>query len=123
MLSFKLDIKLMPAPRPRLGTNCTYNPANYTEQKKYIQNKIRAFKKWESDVSLSVDLLVVHKTPKNGLKRRKHPFPIGDADNMLKGLLDAMNGIIYVDDTQVTEAKVKKMYGDIDAIFVKVSEN
>ncbi|GAG47502.1 unnamed protein product, partial [marine sediment metagenome] len=36
---------------------------------------------------------------------------VGDSDNLAKFLLDALNGVAYVDDGQVVELVVSKQYG------------
>lgn len=40
------------------------------------------------------------------------PISRPDGDNFLKAALDAMNGIVYKDDSQVTDMSVKKRYSD-----------
>jgi len=36
--------------------------------------------------------------------------------------MDAMEGILFENDTQITELKSKKMYGDDDLIFITLKE-
>lgn len=43
-----------------------------------------------------------------------------DLDNVLKAVLDAMNGIIYKDDSEVTEVHVHRLYSESPAITVGV---
>ena len=45
----------------------------------------------------------------------------GDADNHLKAVLDALNGICYVDDRQIVEATVELVRGD-DGVTVELEE-
>jgi len=35
-----------------------------------------------------------------------------DGDNVLKAVADSLNGVAYHDDSQVTDARVRVMYGD-----------
>lgn len=42
----------------------------------------------------------------------------GDIDGCLKGILDAMNGIIYKDDKQIKNLSISKMKIDYDLIIV-----
>ena len=44
-----------------------------------------------------------------------------DADNIGKLVADAMNGIVYADDAQVSDCRVQKIYGLRDRIVVEVS--
>ena len=56
----------------------------------------------------------------NGLvKPTKKP----DADNIAKCFLDAMNGVVYKDDSQVCTLHIKKVYGDIGMVEVLVAED
>lgn len=50
------------------------------------------------------------------------PTPRPDADNHLKVVKDALNGICWRDDSQVCDARVIKRYSDIPAIRVEIRE-
>jgi Holliday junction resolvase RusA-like endonuclease len=52
------------------------------------------------------------------LERPKKP----DLDNVAKGYLDAMNGIVYKDDVQVVSLHVTKRYETIASVHVCVRE-
>ena len=56
--------------------------------------------------------------------RLGHIYPIkrnsGDADNYLK-ILDAFNGIVWVDDSQIVEALVRKVYADQPSLRIEIS--
>ena len=43
-----------------------------------------------------------------------------DADNLAKCLLDALNGLAYPDDAQITALEVGKFYSDRDFVLVKI---
>lgn len=45
-----------------------------------------------------------------------------DADNVCKCILDALNQVAYLDDSQIVSLKVKKYYGKVGRIVVKISE-
>nr|DAF60640.1 MAG TPA: Endodeoxyribonuclease RusA [Podoviridae sp. ctwJH20] len=45
-----------------------------------------------------------------------------DLDNVAKGVLDAMNGVVYVDDTQVVRLVVQKQYSLEPRLEVSVKE-
>jgi Holliday junction resolvase RusA-like endonuclease len=44
-----------------------------------------------------------------------------DCDNYLK-VLDALNGIVFADDAQIAEAKVRKTYSENGFLFLKIEE-
>lgn len=56
-------------------------------------------------------------TPKRKLKSFHHTSK-PDADNLAKICCDAMNGIAFVDDSQVCELHVYKSYGDPPRVHV-----
>jgi Holliday junction resolvase RusA-like endonuclease len=55
----------------------------------------------------------------NGLDK---PLKKPDWDNVAKSICDAMNGIIYVDDTQIVEAHITKQYAQQAEVVVLVQE-
>lgn len=57
-------------------------------------------------------------------KRTKNPYPIArpDIDNFLKGVLDALNGVIWEDDSQICSISIAKVYADVPSITISVEE-
>ena len=53
------------------------------------------------------------------LKPTKKP----DADNVLKCFLDAMNGIVYLDDKQVVNIHLTKVFAETPAVEIMVKED
>lgn len=43
-----------------------------------------------------------------------------DVDNLFKGVTDALNGVIYKDDSQIIKATMYKEYSDQDSIIVEI---
>ena len=56
----------------------------------------------------------------DGLER---PCKKPDCDNVMKAFLDAMNGIVYDDDSQVVSLHGTKVYGTIGMVEVLVKED
>ena len=56
----------------------------------------------------------------NGLER---PIKQPDIDNIAKCFLDAMNEIVYKDDTQVLTLHITKVYGTVGMVEVMVQED
>lgn len=75
---------------------------------------------------LGIHILAVYGVPKSdsNIKRVEkiegdlRPLKKPDMDNVLKVYADALNGYAYRDDTQIVDAAVRKLYGEIP--FVKV---
>lgn len=49
-----------------------------------------------------------------------HPTSKPDLDNCAKGIFDAMNGIVWIDDKQVVSMTVVKRYGQVARAAVEV---
>lgn len=45
----------------------------------------------------------------------------GDADNIIKSILDGLNGIAYIDDKQVCEIHFEKVYADRHSCQVEIN--
>lgn len=43
-----------------------------------------------------------------------------DLDNLFKSVTDGMNGIVYLDDSQISHAVLEKIYGDNPRVEVKL---
>ena len=70
----------------------------------------------EGAVSMVVNFSFVR--PKS--VKRKFPTTRGDVDNFLKSVLDAGNGVLYLDDSQVVSVLATKEYGS-DSISIFIS--
>ncbi len=43
-----------------------------------------------------------------------------DADNVLKAICDAINGIVWIDDVQVVDVVMRKRYRDVPGVYVEI---
>lgn len=59
--------------------------------------------------------------PKPKTVKRLLPFVKPDSDKLTRAVFDALTGVVYVDDCQVTDYIVRKRYGDINNIGVLVT--
>lgn len=55
------------------------------------------------------------------LSGKKRPTKKPDADNIIKSVLDALNGIAYHDDSQVVGVAINKYYSNFPRVVVKLS--
>ena len=88
-----------------------YTPARTQEYEEYLSwlFKSECPAPFEKGVPLRVELVCYLKKP----KRNKNEYPVGrpDWDNLAK-TLDAANGILWHDDSQIVVALVKKLWAD-----------
>lgn len=57
----------------------------------------------------------------DALAGRIYPGTKPDADNVLKSILDAMNGVVYVDDCLAVDLAARKRYAEAPGVFVRVT--
>ena len=120
MIELWFDIEPVPAPRARSGKYGQYYPPKY---KAFQRDMAAAIETLEWDKPLEgpvvVEILLECTPPKK--KTREYPCR-GDVDNYSKGVLDALNGIAWVDDVQVVDLHVLKKYATKGAIHVNYDE-
>ena len=99
-----------PKVRPRVASKRAYMPKYYTDWKLALKSKLIAkrAKPMKGDVSLDIQFMF-----KDGR--------IGDIDNLAGGVMDAANGVLYIDDAQVAELRaVRYKKPAEDQIIIKV---
>lgn len=78
---------------------------------------------------LFVDIMAFYEIPKSASKKKREqmlngeivPLKKPDLDNIVKCVLDSLNGIAYRDDSQVVELFVRKFYDEIPRVEVWIS--
>ncbi len=82
--------------------------------------------RFDDTKSLEVLITAYYAIPKSTSKKKaaemltgsKRPNKKPDADNIMKVVADALNGIAYRDDTQIAECGVRKFYSEMPRIEV-----
>ena len=85
---------------------------------KVIEGAVRVF----VSIRMAVPKSYSQKRREACLNGSDKPLKKPDWDNVAKSICDAMNGIIYVDDTQIVEAHVTKQYAEQSEVIVLVQE-
>lgn len=113
-----LDLIIEMAPvakgRPRFARGIAYTPKATKDAEKRIRDAAKdAFKSDPYDGAVDVAVMFYLERPKSK-SRKKHPLHLGrpDVDNFAKLVLDALNGIVWVDDGQVVNLFCAKRYAD-----------
>lgn len=134
MIMFRIEGEAVPKARPRVVSRGKY-VSSYTPQKTVdYENKVKkAFtEKYPDfeplDCSLRMGVQIERKIPKsfNKSKREKaingeiKPTTKPDIDNIVKSIADALNGIAYNDDSQITTLSAQKRYAEepITTVFI-----
>lgn len=124
-----MEIRTKPVPkeRPRKGRNGIF----------YTPRKTKAFEKiirteyqkqdgtyHEGEITAYIEIEKAEPTSWSNKRKRenlgKGCLTRPDLDNIAKAILDALNGIAYKDDSQVTTLIINKSYGENDKIIVNL---
>lgn len=117
--------------RPRKGKFGIYNPKANDENERrireaYIQTKGLIPEPVTAPVWMNVELIyaVPKATPKKKremmLAGKIRPMVKPDVDNCLKSVMDALNGLAYMDDKQVVLTRCIKRYGEKPATIIDI---
>lgn len=115
--------------RPRFGNGRTYTPdatRRYEDAlRKVASEEARGRRPMEGPLSVSIEARMP--IPTSWRIRAKEAARAGDvrptgkpdADNLMK-VIDALNGIVWRDDSQIVEARVVKIYSEKPALVIDV---
>ena len=126
--------KIPGQPRGKGRPRFTKNGYAYTpETTRIYEEEIRLrYKEKFGDDKLDGNIAVevfINKKPASYLGKKRYNELLGtycnikpDADNVVKAVLDALNGLAYKDDKQIIELKIKKMYAETSWTEVCIKE-
>jgi Holliday junction resolvase RusA-like endonuclease len=135
VVTFTVDGDPVPKGRPRFARRGqfvqTYTDAKTIDYETQVAMRARhaigSTKPLEG--ALSVFLYLRYTVPASYSKKRKEACLRGveypkriDIDNVYKSVTDAMNGIVYSDDSQIVEAHIKKVYAEESGANIMVQE-
>lgn len=118
-VGFYLRIRPKPKQRPRFSNGHTYTPRetqDYENQVRFMVKSQMDQNGWEpfqDHASMEVWFTFGRKE----FKKYHNSRP--DIDNLLKAVQDALNGVLYRDDSIITEISARKYYGYESAIMIK----
>lgn len=114
------------------GKNVTYTPRQTTEYEKLVRASYTAVSKmfFEKDTPLEISIIALFSIPKGVNKKLKNSMLNGntlptkkpDSDNVIKIILDALNGVCYHDDVQICSIHFEKKYAEIPATKIIIKE-
>ena len=109
MIKFTAPLSPVTFKRPMQHQRTRYNDPTYTEFKAAFGLFARRAMNGRPPLIGYVTLTA------NFYRRKPKSFSArnwGDLDNLLKAILDAMNGICFIDDSQIVELHARKCFGD-----------
>lgn len=135
VVTFTVDGDPVPKGRPRFARRGhfvqTYTDSKTLEYETHVAMRARQAIGASEPLkgALSVFLYLRYAVPASYSKKRKEACLAGlefpkriDIDNVYKSITDAMNGIVYLDDSQIVEAHIKKVYAEDAGANVMVQE-
>jgi Holliday junction resolvase RusA-like endonuclease len=72
--------------------------------------------------AIFVNILIHRRKPTSTPKKVRHAIKKPDLDNYLKTVLDAMNTIVFKDDSQIITIHASKVFGDKPRIEIDIGE-
>ena len=93
----------------------------------YYRQQLRDFR-WPDSAYISVDVTAVYPIPKSATKASLAAIQAGrilpkrkpDIDNVIKAVLDSLNGYAYKDDSQVVMVTGRKIYGHEPKLIIEM---
>ena len=113
-MRFRLDVAPVGKGRPRLGKNHVYTPSKTKVFEETVKTLTAHLSPLEG--ALQLEFTFVFARPKRlGVKdpSRQPRTARPDVDNLVKSICDALNGRLYLDDSQVVEVRARKFYAAV----------
>ena len=120
------DLVPMSAPRPRFSKNGrVFSPPKYEDYKSKISSQYKGY--FFGDNFIKIKICFEFKVPKSYNKEKRSKALEGilrptqkDTDNLVKGILDALNGVSFTDDRYIYYIQAEKRYSDNNRITIKI---
>ena len=123
MIKFKVYGKPVPKGRPRFTRKgFAYTPQTTRDAEQgFLAQAIKFKPKAPLTCALKVTLVFAMIKPKSKPKKVKYWITKPDLDNFIK-LVDSMNGIFWISDSQIVEIYAKKIYDINEYTEIKIEE-
>ncbi|MBR3133943.1 MAG: RusA family crossover junction endodeoxyribonuclease [Clostridia bacterium] len=131
---FEVEGKIVGKERPRVNmySGMIYTPNKTKDYEFLIQQSFKIqnphFTMLEGRIS--IEIIAYMSIPKNTskvktkamLENQLSPTKKPDIDNIAKSILDSMNKFVFKDDNQVSKISVEKRFGEVEKVYVRISE-
>jgi Holliday junction resolvase RusA-like endonuclease len=135
VVSFTIPGEPQGKARPRVvrknGISLTYTPDKTVAYEELVRIRFKAAAqgfRFPDDAQVGIQITAWYSIPKSKSKKVKaamlagqiNPTKKPDCDNIVKIICDALNGIAYKDDQQITLAQIRKKYADMPRVDVRL---
>lgn len=126
MYTTTIPIKPVPKARPRVSNGRAYTPQRTKQFERDVAVMVRStmMKNCQKPIEGSVYVAITFnfKTPNADFVGCSNYTTTSDVDNLIKAVLDALNGVAYNDDRQVVQVTGWKRWDVSDSVIVTVSD-
>ena len=121
-----------PKQRPRFSHGHAYTPKKTLDYEKKVREAY--LKEYPAGIAFEKEPLVMilnvyMAVPKSVSKKKRdhmicfeYPTKRPDSDNLIKSVADALNGVCYTDDSQITEVHVAKIWSESSKAEILIRE-
>lgn len=124
-MNIVLKIRPEPYRRMRTGKGMVYTDPEYRAYKEAIWRMTASqYRDQPIDGAISLMLTFAFKNPATHANKPV-PRPYNrrpDIDNLAKPIMDALNGVLWNDDSQITKVFAEKIYSDYDYISISAEK-
>lgn len=117
-------IEMLPCPKERARVTkkgFSYTPQKTKDAEELISNRVSSLMTVPPIEATPLSLLLtVHKLKPKSKKQAQRPIGRPDIDNYAKLVADALNGIVWVDDSQIVEMHCCKIYSERQGLHIQV---
>ena len=115
--------------RPRVTRFVTYDPSK-KDKAEFLKTVLFQLPKAPLTTAIQLQIAFKFARPKSHFKKNGTLLPSApelhtkkpDIDNLIKFVLDALNGYLYVDDSQIISISASKSYASLSCIEIRIEE-
>lgn len=111
-----------------------YTPKKTANYERFVREIfLECYPRWSKplETDLKITVLAFFEPAESYSKKKKadclegliRPHKKPDVDNIAKVVLDALNGLVYADDKQVTDLRVRKRYSTVERVEVIIQDD
>ena len=121
---FNIDGKPQPKQRPRASNGHFYTPQKTSDYEALVGWSYLKESGKKLDGPIWIYIIIKVKIPKSRkeLKPGMYHIQKPDLDNIMKSIFDGLNGIAFVDDSQICSSIVEKIWDNEDGVEVFIKE-